>query len=94
MSPLEQPLQNLCEGKTLAEVVLMLWHERTNAGTIMSLCKISEAELEEIVPRSLWIGHKMIPCRHCKARGYFSREVSWDDPTNPAKAKGEPDATP
>jgi len=78
---LEEPLQNLCEGKTLAEIVLILAMGRMNAGTIMSLCKISEVELETILPRSLWVGHARIECRHCRGRGSFHREVPWDQDT-------------
>ena len=78
-SILTEPLQNLVEGMTLAEVVLTLWNDRTNAGVIMELCKISEIELESFVPRSLWVGHKNIKCRHCGGRGYFSREVKWSE---------------
>ena len=77
--PLEiPPLQNMLEGKTLKEVVLYLFGTQTDAGTIMSLCKISEAELEEILPLSLWTGIKLIPCPRCGGRGNFSKVVPWE----------------
>ncbi len=68
---------------SLQEAVLKLWNAGTHSDTIMALFKIDEVTLDQILPRSLWLGAHMKQCRHCAGRGYFVQTVSWESRDRP-----------
>lgn len=63
---------------SLQEAVLLLWQVQSDVGTIMSLCHISEDELNEILPRALWRGVKHTKCPRCNGCGSLSHAVPWE----------------
>lgn len=77
--------EDVARKETCREAVLRLWGAKTHSDTIMELLKIDEETLESILPRSLWLGSHMAPCRHCAGRGYFTQTVPWGrrDPPPP-----------
>ena len=63
----------------MQEAVLKLWQQQCDARTIMEICKISENDLEAIVPQKLWFDIAMVQCSKCRGRGYFTHVVPWKD---------------
>ena len=74
---LPDSLQNLLEGKTVQEVVLRLFSHQADAATIMRLCKLTEDELANILPRSLWTGVVYTECQRCRGKGRLAHVVPW-----------------
>lgn len=78
MSVLDKPANELL-GVSMHVAVLTLWQNRANAGTIMSLCHIGEDELETMLPRAMWLGHRHTKCTKCDGAGRHAHEVKWEE---------------
>jgi hypothetical protein len=62
----------------MKELVLSMWQERAPAETIMRLLCLSETELDEILPKNLWLGVHHASCHRCKGLGFISTIVPWE----------------
>jgi hypothetical protein len=78
MSALDIPLHILL-AQPLKEVVLSCWQQDTGVGTIMSLCQITEDELEDILPRRFWKGIRHDKCPRCSGTGSLTKVVPWEE---------------
>lgn len=55
------------EGKSMSKQVaaLLLFEHQFSAQTIMDVVQLTEEQLENVIPRELWLDDKIVRCRRC-----------------------------